>query len=295
VEGRPILPPDVEQYFVPGPAAAYTPVVVGAARIGFSDTKLGVQESRDVVYAVAIADGPVPVDWQNAAALDVAAGDLQREPASPDAAYEPVPSAAQQKKNYAAWQKAFTQWLAQSQRIELLRHRATKLTSAAGEPERDFIARVQDARREARDAEVEALRRKFAPKRDGLVERLRKAEAAEEREQQQASDQKTQTILSVGVAAIGALFGSRSATLGRATTAARGMGRAAREAGDVRRAKETAEAARQQLESYDADLVARTQEIAAKYDAPVEIERVPLTPKRGQVAVQFVALGWLPR
>jgi hypothetical protein len=68
-----------------------------------------------------------------------------------------------------------------------------------------------------------------------------------------------------------------------------------KEAGDVKRAKETAAAVREQLEAFDATVLEQTQEIAAKFDAPVELERLPLTPKRGQVAVQFVALGWMPR
>ena len=293
---RPVLPPDIEQYFVPGPATGYTPVVLGAARVSFTDAKLGIQETKDVLYAAPIEEGPVPVDWQAAELLTVAPGELDRQPAASDASYEALPAAAQQKKNYAVWQKSFAQSLTQSQRVELLRHRGTKLTSTAEETEREFIARVQDARRAARDADVEAVRRKFAPKRETLVERLRKAEAASEREAQQASDQKTQTILSVGAAALGAIFGKAtgSGTIGRATTAARGMGRTMKEAGDVKRAKETVEAVREQLEKFDADVLEQTKEIAANYDAPVELDRVPLTPKRGQIAVQFVSLGWIP-
>ena len=295
---RPMVPPDINQYFIPGPASVYSPVIVGAARVSFTDSKLGVQESRDVVYAAPIDSGPVPVDWQTAERIDVAPADLQHDPASPDAKYEPVPTVAQQKRNYAAWQKSFSQALSQTERLELFRHRATRLTSTGGESERDFVARVQDTRRAARDADVEAIRRKFGSKRETLAERLRKAEAAVDREQQQASEQKTQTMLSVGAAAIGALFGRKamsSGTLGRATTAARGMGRSMKEAGDVKRANETVEAVRQQLETFDAMVLEQTQDVAAKYDAPLDIERVPLTPKRGQIEVQFVALGWRPR
>jgi hypothetical protein len=295
---KPVLPPEINQYFIPGPASVYSPVIVGAARVSFTDPKLGVQESRDVVYAAPIESGPVPVDWQTAERIEVAPADLRHDPSSPDAKYEPVPPAAQQKRNYAAWQKSFSQSLSQTERLELFRHRATKLTSTGGESERDFVARVQDTRRAARDADVEAIRRKFGPKRDTLAERLRKAEAAVEREQQQASEHKTQTMLSVGAAAIGALFGRKamsSGTLGRATTAARGMGRSMKEAGDVKRANETVEAVREQLEAFDAMVLEQTQEVAAKYDVPVDIERVPLTPKRGQIEVQFVALGWRPR
>ena len=215
-----------------------------------------------------------------------------------DALFEALPSAAQQAKNYAAWQKAFTQWLQQTQRYEMFRHRATKLTSAPDESERDFRARVDDARRETRDEEIDAIRKKFAAKRDSLTERLRRAESTVEREQQQVSQQKTQTMLSMGAAALGALFGRRAigaGTLGRATTAARGVGRTMKEQQDVKRAAETVDAVRAQLEQLDTTILAATDKVAAEFDVPVEIERVAIAPKRGQVAVHFVALGWEPR
>lgn len=302
---RPVIPPGIEQYFIPDPAAgrtdvgapSYAPVILGAARIGFTDTKLGIDETRDVLYAVPVGAGAVAVDWQGARRLDVAPNDLRREPASSEATFEGLPAAAQEPKNYAAWQKSFSQWVSRSERIELLRHRDTKLTSKAGEDERDFKARVQDARRSLRDAAVEEVRRKYGAKRAALVERLRKAEAAVQREQQQASDSKTQTMLSFGAAAIGAMLGRKAlntGTLGRATTAARGVGRSMKEAGDVKRASETVEALQRQVEEIDELVKSESQEIAARSDSPLELDRVPLAPKRGQVSVQFVALGWDP-
>ena len=301
-----MLPPNIDQYFIPDAAAGradvgapqYVPVVLGAARVTFTDAKLGIDESRDVLYAAPITDGAVAVDWANAPRLDVSPADLRRDPSSADAAYEPLPPSAQQAKNYAAWQKSFSQWLSRTERLELLRHRDTKLTSKAGEEERDFKGRVQDARRAARDEEVEALRRKYGAKRDALAERVRKAAAAVDREQQQASDSKTQTMLSFGAAAIGAMLGRKvfnTGTLGRATTAARGVGRSMKEAGDVKRASENVAALQAQIAEMDALVTQETQQIAARFDAPVDVERVPLAPKRGQVTVQFVALGWDPR
>jgi hypothetical protein len=272
-------------------------VILGAARIGFTDTKLGIDETRDVLYAVPVGTGAVAVDWQAARRLDVAPNDLHRESASPEATFESLPAAAQEPKNYAAWQKSFSQWVSRAERIELLRHRDTKLTSKAGEDERDFKARVQDARRSLRDEAVEEVRRKYAAKRAALVERLRKAEAAVQREQQQASDSKTQTMLSFGAAAIGAMLGRKvlnTGTLGRATTAARGVGRSMKEAGDVKRASETVVALQRQVTEIDELVTSESQEIAARSDSPLELDRVPLAPKRGQVSVQFVALGWDP-
>lgn len=302
---RPVLPPGIEQYFLPDPAAGrgdvdapvYAPVAIGAARITFSDAKLGIDTGRDVLFSVPITAGALPADWQRAEEVAGTAADLEREPA-PGAQFTDLPPAALQPKNYLAWQKAFSQWLAQSQRIELLRHRPTKLTATAQETERDFRARVQDALREARDAELDALKKKFMAKREAIAERLRKAEGAVAREQQQASQQKTQTMLSMGATAIGALFGRKvlsTGTLGRATTAARGMGRSMKEAEDVQRAGEQVKALQEQLAAFDETVRDETQRIADSYDTAPELEAIAISPKRGQVSVQFVALGWDPR
>ena len=107
-----------------------------------------------------------------------------------------------------------------------------KLVSKPGETERDFQARIQLAGRETRDAAVEKLRDRYAPKLARLREKARKAEEAVGKEQQQASQQKLQTAVSFGATMLGALMGRRAvslSTLGRATTAARGVGRSAKE------------------------------------------------------------------
>jgi len=63
----------------------------------------------------------------------------------------------------------------------------------------------------------------------------------------------------------------------------------------VKRASETVEAVRAQVGELEAQLREETQTLAATFDRPAELERVTLLPKRGQVLVHFVALGWDPR
>ena len=296
---RPIVPPGIEQFFVP-PAkaarpAAYAPVVLGSARVGFTDTKNGIDESRDVLYAVEISDGAVPVDWTAATRLDVPASSLLRTPG--DAPQHPVPAAALQPKNYANWEKAFSRWLSQSETVELLRDRDSKLTSKAGESERDFRIRLQDANRSARDEAVDAIRRKYAPKQAAMAEKLRRAEASVEREQQQASQAKLQTAVSFGATLLGAFLGKKAinvGTIGRATTAVRGVGRTMKESEDIKRAGESVDAVRAQAAELDAEVLAETQRLTGRFETGSPLEKIALAPKRGQVTVQFVALGWVP-
>jgi Bacterial protein of unknown function (DUF853) len=298
---RQIVPPGIEQFFVAPPAGSgadvvYRPVVIGSGRVGFSDPKNGVDETRDVLYAAEISDGAVPVDWSTASPLDVAPARLLRTP-SGSAKQEPVPSPALQPRNYANWQKDFGKWLAQSETLEVFRHRDSKLTSRAGESERDFRIRLSDTNRAARDEAVDAMRRKYSAKQAQLAERLRRAEASVQREQQQASESKLQTMVSVGATLVGAFLGRKAVnmgTLGRATTAVRGASRSMKEAEDVKRAGESAEAVRAQIKDLDGDILSETQRIAARFENEAPLEKLTLSPKRGQVTVQFVALGWLP-
>jgi hypothetical protein len=296
----PVLPPGVQQYFIPRPSGAsgvthYTPGVLGVARVGFGDARLGVDVTRDVLYLAPFGDGPIALDWATATRLEVAPTDLQPAP-DPGATFDPVPPPGLLPKSYAGWNKEFGRWLAQSETLDLMRHRDLKLTSTPGEGERDFMVRVQEGQRAARDAAVDALRRKYGPKQTQLAEQLRRAEAAVERESAQASQQKLQTGLSMGATILGAIFGRKAVgagTLGRATTAARGLGRSMKESEDIKRASDNVEAVRARAQALEDEILQETQKITGSSGPPV-IERLSMSPKRGQVSVQLIGLGWMP-
>ncbi len=78
---RPIVPPDVPQYFAPGDGASWVPMLVGAARVSYSDAKLGLDETSDIVVWTPLTEGPVAVDWEHAEPADFAVDALTREPA----------------------------------------------------------------------------------------------------------------------------------------------------------------------------------------------------------------------
>ena len=189
-------------------------------------------------------------------------------------------------------------WLSQSEKLELMRQRDLKLTSNPGESERDFQVRVRDAQRVARDAAVDAVRKKYAARQAQLEEQRRRAAASVERESAQASQQKLQTGLSVGATILGAIFGRKAigvGSLGRATTAARGVGRSMKETDDIRRANENLGAARGAgARARGRNGRRRRAGSPSSSTLRATVERVSLAPKRGQVSVQLVGLGWLP-
>jgi hypothetical protein len=294
----PVLDPAIPQFYAPGEGATLVPALLGAVRVAYSDAKLGIDDVRDVVVTTPIRDGVVAVDWELAEPAPFALTDLARQPPQP-LPYAPLPAAAADPKKLAQWQKDLSRWAGQSQSVELLRSARTKLTSRPDEDERAFRIRVQTTSRETRDAAVEKTRQKYAPKLAAAEEKVRRAEAAVQREQQQATESKMQAGVSIVATIAGALLGRKAmsaSTLGRATTAARGMGRISRDAQDVARAEDTVDAHRTARDTVASDMQRELQEVAAGFDASnEELERVVLKPKRGSVSVHTVGIVWMPQ
>ena len=294
----PVLDPAIQQYFVPG-GDSYVPMVLGVARVTYADSKLGLDETREVAVLTPIGDGPVAIDWEHAEPADFDVKDLLKAPEGAAATFTPLPAAAAKQKSYATWEKDFSRWASQSQSIELFKSPSAKMVSAPDESERDFRIRLGTSAREARDAALTKVREKYAAKLTAIQDRIRRAEQAVQVQSEQASGAKVSAALSVGATIFGALLGRKAvsaSTLGRATTAARGMGKIGREAQDVTRASETVAALNQQLADLQAALEADLQAVSADWDLSTEtLDRVLVKPKRGGVSVQLVALAWVPR
>lgn len=296
----PILPPEIVQVWFPSTAGAdavWRPAVLGVADIAYENAKLGVAEQERTAWLCALDEGVLALDWSSAEAIDVDVNRLERT-APAGSEFAAVPAVAASAKSYTTWTRALQKFITTNGGVTLYQSKALKLVSHVGEPEGAFRARLQLAAREASDAKVEAVRRKYAVRVNAATEKVRKAEAAIGVQEQKASAAKLDSALTIGSAVLGALFGRKkvsASTLGKAGTAARSMGRASARGDDVERARQTFEAAQQEL----ADLEARiTEELAlesAAFDALAEqLDAVVVRPKSTGVQVQVVALAWVP-
>lgn len=82
-------------------------------------------------------------------------------------------------------------------------------------------------------------------------------------------------------------------TLGRATTAARGMGRSMKESDDIQRAQQTMQAIEEQRQSLEDELKAEMATLEAAGDPATEtFERITIKPRRTNVALKLIALLW---
>jgi len=301
---RPMLPPDVPQFFVPlrgakpdGTELVYAPMLLGSAQVRFSDTKRRIDATQDVTVLASITDGAMAVDWDQSSAAELVVDDVEHSPED-GAQFLPLPAVAGKAKHYAAWAKDFGGWLFRMHRLELLMSPSSKEVSKPGESERDFRVRLQQTGREQRDQAADALRRKYAPKIAALQEKLRRAGQQKDKQEAESRASQVQAAISVGASILGAFLGRKaisSANIGRATTAIRGAGRVLKENQDVGRAAENVAAVQGQLADLEAQFQAESEEMAAAIDPLHEtFDTVVIKPTKADIAVKLVALVWLP-
>jgi hypothetical protein len=296
-----VLPPAIPEAFgvAPLPAAGgrriYLPRLVGTARVAYASVRHGVDLRRDL--ALALEPGTGALDWRDATALALDPAALVPQP-EPGARFAPLPKALADPRAVKAAVGAFRSWLRTEQPLVLQRSPRFKVTSAPGESEGAFRARLQQLGREERDAAAEKLRRAHAARFASLRDRLQRARQAVERESDQATGSRVEAAVSVGTAVLGALFGRKpfsARTAGRVSTAVRKAGDARRQSGDVTRATETVATLQAQLDELEARVQAEVAALSPGYDAQAEpLETIRLQPKAADVVVQFCGIGWLP-
>ena len=300
---KPLLPPDISQYYIPVRSSAgpnetlwYRPMLLGAAEIHYSNSKT-VQVTEQLTLLAPIEDGPVTLDWGQATAVELPLEDLETEPEAAGRFVE-VPAQATKVKSYATWRKDLASWIYRNQRLELMESPSLEIVSSPGESERDFRVRLQQIAREQRDEAVEKLRRKYAPKFEQLEERRRRAEQAVARETEEAKGQKVQTAISFGATLLSSFLGRKKtslSTLGRATTAARGVSRSMKESQDIGRAEENVAALTQRLDDLNAEFQTETAAIDRSFEPQTEpLEKVSMKPTKANISVKLLTLAWAP-
>ncbi|GAB4362573.1 MAG: ATP-binding protein [Deltaproteobacteria bacterium] len=300
---RPVLPPSVPQLFLPakgsppaGCRLGYEPMLIAAGTVYYGDRKAGISTEETVVRLAEFPAGPGGIDWEEGTPVPLAPEDLRREPEE-GASFGRPPSEAGVQKNYDEWGSGFRDWIYRRKGLSLLRSPSLSLLSSPGESERDFRIRLRQASREARDRELERLRKEYARPAAALEEKIRRARMAVEREQEQAKQQKLQTAISFGATLLSALMGRKAvsmSTIGRAGTTASRAGRVLKESRDVATASENLAELERRLAELNAKLEEETARIREMDPAEEPLDTVSLRPKKQDIRVSLVALCWAP-
>jgi len=298
---RPALRSSIPQCFLPrrgelgADALVYTAQLIGMGRVQFVDRKT--KKQLQIEEFAFVLPPKEEVYWDKAQVTDLCPEDLGNDPEA-GAGFGTVPAVATSSRSYTKWRNALKDNVYRSTTLDLFRSPSLGLNSEPGENEREFRIRLTELARERRDRMSEKLRKKYARRLARLEERIRKADMAISREQEQAKGQKLQTAISMGATVLSALLGRKKlsyGTVGKATSTLRGVGRASKEKQDVARAEANAHALRLQLDELNRELESEIDALEDRLDPLNEtLETTAIRPRRSDVEIRRVALAWAP-
>jgi len=272
----------------------YEPTVIGSASVAFSDRKRGINENlRLVVAAVASASLSGTASWEGSETLAAGQEHLSGVPDNRAAAFASLPENISTSRNLSAFSRPFADWLYFHSRFQLTVHPGSGLFRRSVESEREFSIRLQQVVREKRDQEVDALEKKFAPQFERIREKIRREERELAQDEAEHKSRKASELVGLGESVLGFFLGRKSTRgIGSAITRRRMTSNAK---ADIEESHETIAELKNEEETVGADLQALVREISAKWERPeADLTSEELAPRRGDVTVNFVGLGWLP-
>jgi hypothetical protein len=286
---RPVVPAGIDEAFLGGAPGNYRPYLMADVTLHYVRASHGLDSWEEHVIIAPLEEG---APWDSATLLDPDDLDLVDE--APDGAeFIAPPAGSVSKSRFRSYGKEIRAHLYQTRATSLWRYRPLKLESKPGESKSEFAARVQLADREDRDAGVEKLRARFATKIQRMQDRVRRAEARVDREKSQYDQQKLQAGISMGATVLGAIFGRGG--LGRATSAARGAGRVAREREDVERAEDELRDLHETVRALEIEVEEEVRAYLAEREAHVaELEELVVRPRKSDLVVTDLKLAWKP-
>ncbi|HEX4129721.1 MAG TPA: ATP-binding protein [Pirellulales bacterium] len=299
---RPLLPSEVHECFLldrelsgSEKPIAYAPAILGKAKVRFAQAKSGVDQTREVMLLAEVQGSADAPSWDAAHDAD----DLETEAAPVEnVRFAPLPKSLAQAKAFKALASSLQNHLYQSQKLTLWQSSAAKAISRAGESEADFRTRIAQESKEARDAAIDKLREKYAPKAAALAERLRKAQQAVQKKEADSSHQVMTTAVSLGTTLLGALLGRKltsAANLNQTASSIRSAGRILQKRDGVALAEDDAAAVDAKIKALDDELADETRQLRDTFAAEhLQLTELIVQPKKSDITVTDVLLAWKP-
>ncbi|RUM88280.1 MAG: hypothetical protein DSZ23_04660 [Thermodesulfatator sp.] len=295
---RPILSSRIRQFFLVPPVDAerfmLRPCLYAWANVRFVDSRRGI-DITEHHSARLVLEGDRPVEWAGAGTVDVEVQDLSPSPPS-NSIFYPLPQEITRLSSLAPYRQSWADFLYTTCRLELYRVKALKLETMAGESMEDFMARVSAVLASRKAESLKKLKRKYEKRYRALEDRLNRAEARLEKEKTDVTAKGVDTVVSFGVAILGALFGRKALSASSAYRTGRGIrsaGRMLKEKQDVERAREEVSRIQEQLSLLSQELEAESARISDKFAVEnYPVEKFFIKPRRTDIIQPRCFLVW---
>ncbi len=293
---QPLLSANIQQKFWPlcdelpkNARLQYRPALTGTARLHFVRASYDVDFWQASIIVQPVHEKMPQPMWSSALTYSTAPA-LQDQP-QPLAEFGKLPSELAQEKNYANWEKELKDHLYRTEKHIAWRSKELDEHSEPGESEGDFRIRMSQRAREQRDDKKEDVRKKFQRKIDRAEKSVKKAEDFLQLQKSQFWTRILGLLWMVLDVVLGQFTGRKS----RRRVSSSSANQAIRERGEQSRARIRLEDKQDQLEELQETLQDEIEQIDLNCDPKnLEFEKLEVTPRKSDVAVEQIHLVWLP-
>ncbi|MFQ3646549.1 MAG: DUF87 domain-containing protein [Anaerolineae bacterium] len=306
---RPPIPSEVQQYFLPAtlsvqqafanrgmttPAQAflaYLPSLFAQVQVRFAHRASQTFYTQE--YAFIVPDVPANglILWDQHHAPTVDARMVSAEPFG-QALFQQVPASLLNTRRYATLQRELIDVVAATVRLTILHHPQFKIFSDPNRDPSEFYAQVQQIARERADEEGDRISQRYGQMYDRLESRRQAQERRLAANQQELRDRKREHTYTTGEAILSIFRGRTNYTLSRMSRA----GRLSRQTElDLQANKQEIAAIVREMEALEAEYRSVMQQTMDKWARiATQIEELPITPFKKDIAVAMFGIGWLP-
>ncbi len=283
------------QIAVKSTSLLYEPGILGSATVRFADTKRRVDAQVDVMRLARPDNGGTGVDWGRAESVPMDSRKLMRsaESAEQGPYFAPVPAGAATAKKLAAAAKDLTDWLYYNQTLKISVQPDLDIARDPDEDDRHFRIRLQQAAREQRDAEVDKLTKTYAKQIETLNDRLARAQQGLSEAEAKAQARQTEKMVNLGESVFN--FFTGKSTRRAVSSATSKWNQASAAVANVEEAKQNIAKLQDDIQELEGKLAAEVEQITARWEsAEATLVSDELKPRRSDVDIQYVTLGWAP-
>lgn len=268
----------------------YIPSLGAKISVNFYDQSRGIDTKSDETLFLTLLPLDTSLEWEKASKNEIDFTEFST--SIPNEAHlGRIPDFLLNDQNLTQAKRLLSEMLYREKKLELFRCKTPKMESKPDESERDFRVRLQDSLNEMKEEAIEKLKEEYDKKEQVIRDRLRRADALVEKEEHDVSSKTTDTLVSAGLAVLGAFFGSRS-TAKIGTTINKGS-RVLKERGDVQRAQERVDELQNTIDELEHDLEEKIDLLDKEFDIDnQEIESFAIKPRKSDIAIKSMALVW---
>jgi hypothetical protein len=274
-----------------GTIMAYRPLLLAQATVRFQDKRTQLYTARAYAYQIPELDRAGLVHWEEHVAQAIDPRRLSGE-ALEQAIFGELSPGLADAKRIAALRREFTDMLYSTATLKIPYNPTLNIY---GSPDGDFSqfqAQAQQVAREKRDAEIDALTKKYEGLLDKLEGKQQRTAREIENERQELSKLKREELFTTGEAIFGLLKGQTSFTLSRMSRAQvykeRSQSQLDMKSFDLKQAEED-------MRKLQASFEEETRAVNDKWArAAADVQDYTITAFKKDISIDVFGIGWMP-